>query len=909
MVLEGKLLIHLNDIDKDKVNVNLIGMKAANLGNLIKNNIKVPMGYVISTKAYNLFLKYNNLEPVIQKSLAEMNNKSYESIKLISTKIRNAFLEGQLPEELIFEIQSKSTSIFNQPLAIRSSALAEDQPKMSFAGQYDSYLNINGEEDIFHHIKLCYSSLWTTRAISYRIKNNIPHFNLKVALIIQKLVSAKSAGILFTTNPINPNQSQIIIESNFGLGESIASGKISPDQFFVKWKKKKKNVFRIIDKRVGNKKISIQPNSATKGSGVEVLELPDNLNEKPSLSDKQILELSRIGIEIEDIFDSKPQDIEWAIDKNNDINILQTRPITSKPSSKISDIPIYSRGYADDYWNDDTTPLFFDLLGSQITKVVNVELNSIMGYKRIDNKLIKLYKGHVYFNLDVLKRKVEYEIPSFIRNDDVLNYFPEGQGLFGKDTIKKLPFRLFKRLISELRIRFHDPDGAMSKTAQKYEEWTKKVFEPYCKEFDMELTNIQDSGNLKSLFKLAEQLDKVMISHFRLIRYGIPVHNIGMNLMTQYLLTRFFGKEEAQKIFPILISGLDHKLTETNHRIHQLASIVQSTPYLTSIFKLNNSDQILKQIQINDNFNCIQFLEALNKFLIDFGDRGFTREIYYPRWKEAPHLVIDILRSLSLEEGKKFNEINTKSKIERLKIQKKVERRIKKRFLGPILWKIFSSILRNSRKYIIFRENQRFNLDKWITRNRELFLEIGRILVEKNLIKEQNAIFFFYKNEIKKIIFDEYKDFELKKLLKIVRERMNDFIKYENILPPKFLLGSNEFNDIIEFDENSKQFQGIPASHGIITAPVRILNDINLIPSVQAGEILVVPRTDPGWTPVFSKIGGLITETGGILSHGAVVSREYGIPAVTNVINACKMLKTGQTITINGFNGICIMKE
>ncbi|TFF68997.1 MAG: hypothetical protein EU516_01890 [Promethearchaeota archaeon] len=299
----------------------------------------------------------------------------------------------------------------------------------------------------------------------------------------------------------------------------------------------------------------------------------------------------------------------------------------------------------------------------------------------------------------------------------------------------------------------------------------------------------------------------------------------------------------------------------------------------------------------------------MNKFLIDFGDRGFTREIYYPRWKESPHLVIDILRSLSLEEGKKFNEINTKSKIERLKIQKKVERRIKKRFLGPILWKIFSSILRNSRKYIIFRENQRFNLDKWITRNRELFLEIGRILVEKNLIKEQNAIFFFYKNEIKKIIFDEYKDFELKKLLKIVRERMNDFIKYENILPPKFLLGSNEFNDIIEFDENSKQFQGIPASHGIITAPVRILNDINLIPSVQAGEILVVPRTDPGWTPVFSKIGGLITETGGILSHGAVVSREYGIPAVTNVINACKMLKTGQTITINGFNGICIMKE
>ncbi|TFG17161.1 MAG: hypothetical protein EU531_04165 [Promethearchaeota archaeon] len=906
MVLERKLLIDLNDTDN--LDVNLIGMKAANLGTLIQNNIKVPNGYVISTNAYELFLKYNNLEEVIHNELSKMDNKSFESIKLCSTKIRNAFLEGKLPRPLIFELQSKSNSIFNQPLAIRSSALAEDLPGLSFAGQYDSYLNIKGEEDIIRHIKRCYSSLWTTRAISYRIKNNIPHFNLKVALIIQELVSAKSAGILFTTNPINPEQPQIIIESNFGLGESIASGKISPDQFVVNRKNKKKTMLSIIDKRVGNKRISIHPNSSLNGSGVEILELPDHLNEKPSLSDKQIIELSRIGIQIEAIFKRKPQDIEWAIDKDDKINIVQTRPITSKLPSENQDLPIYSRGYADDYWNDDTTPLFFDLLGSQITKVVNIELNSIMGYERIDNKLIKLYKSHVYFNLDVLKRKVEYEIPSFIRNDDVLNYFPEGQGPYGKDTIKNLPFRLFKRLISELRIRFHDPDGAMSKTAQKYEEWTKEVFGPYCKEFDDKITNIRDSDDLLALFKLAEKLDKVMISHFRLIRYGIPVHNIGMNLMTQYLLTRFFGRKEAQNIFPILISGLNHKLTETNNRIHQMASKIKNSAYLKSIFKQDNSNQIFEQIQMDDNPNCIQFIAGLKDFLIEFGDRGFTREIYYPRWREAPHLIIDILRSLSIEEDK-INEITSKSEIGRLKIERNVEKRIKSKMFGPILWKLFSAILRNSRKYIIFRENQRFNLDKWITRNRQLFLEIGKILVNRGLINEQNEIFFFYKNEIKKVIFDEYGAVELNKLLKLVRERMSDFRKYENILPPKFLVGSNEFNDIIEFDENSEHLQGIPASHGIITAPVRILNDINLIPTVQSGEILVVPRTDPGWTPVFSKIGGLITETGGILSHGAVVSREYGIPAVTNVINACKILKTGQIITINGFNGTCMMKD
>ncbi len=906
MTSEEPLLIHLDKIYD--IDMNLIGMKAKNLGTLVQSNINVPKGIVISTNAYNLFIKENNLEELIQKTLKEMESEKIESINLCSTKIRNAILEAQLPDKVRSEIKTHSAIIDNFSLAIRSSASAEDLPKASFAGQYDSYLNIKGEDDVLYHIKRCYSSLWTMRAISYRIRNQISHLNIKIAVIIQKLIPAKCAGILFTSNPINPNQPQVIIESNFGLGESIASGTISPDQFIVRREGKSKLLFRIVDKRVGNKKTSIHPHSSNLRSGVEIFDLPDQLNNKPSLNDSQILELSRIGIQIENIFDGNPQDIEWAIDKADNIYILQTRPITAKSSTEISDFPIYSRGYSDDYWNDNTTPLFFDLLGAQITKVVNIELNSIMGYKRVDQRLIKLYKGHVYFNLDVLKRKVEYEIPTFVRNEDVLNYFPEGQGPYGKETIRKLPFRLFKRLISELRVRFHDPDGRMSKTAEKYDQWTYEVFEPYLKKFDLKVKDSEISDDLEALYSLAEELDTIMISHFRLIRYGIPVHNIGMNLMTQYLLTRFLGEEEAQGFYPILISGLDHKLSETNERIHQLASFIKKSDHLKSIFNQFKSKKIIKQIKLDENSDSIQFKKDLNEFLIDFGDRGFSREIYYPRWKEAPYLIIDILKSLYIEEYGEKDEVN--NKFERKKVERIVERKIRSNILGPLIWKLFSGILKNSRKYIIFRENQRFNLDKWITRNRELFLKIGGIFVQQGLIEEKNEIFFFFKNEIRRVIFNQYNTNELNNLLKLVKKRKKEFLKYEDIIPPKFLLGSNEFNDVLEFDENSKQFRGIPASHGIITAPIRILHDISMIPSVQSGEILVVPRTDPGWTPVFSKVGGLITETGGILSHGAVVSREYGIPAVTNIPNACRILKTGQIITINGFNGICeILKE
>jgi pyruvate,water dikinase len=723
------------------------------------------------------------------------------------------------------------------------------------------------------------------------------------------MISAKSAGVIFTNNPVSLDKSQLIIESNYGLGESIVSGEITPDQFIIQKMGKMKPAFKIIDKRIGNKKISFHSKSLKDGSGIEQFNLPDHLNEKPSLSDKHIYELSKIGIAIEKLFRKKPQDIEWAIDKNNKIHILQSRPITSKTPFELEKTTLYSRGYSDDYWNDDTTPLFFDLLGDQITKVVNIELNSIMGYKRIDDKLLKLFKGHVYFNLDVIKRKVEYEIPTFIRNEDVLNYFPKGYGPYGKETIKSLPFRLLRRLFSEIRIRFYDPDGSMSKTAVKYEEWTNKIFEPYCREFDLKLENLKKSDNLKSLFNLAIELDQIMVSHFRLIRYGIPVHNIGMNLMTKYLLTRFIGKEESQNIFPILISGLDHKLTETNDRIHELASIIQNSSYLYALFQENDSEHIYKIIETDDNPEIVPFAKEFKNFLKDFGDRGFTREIYYPRWKEDPKLIFDILKSLC---DKNYKEkINDKELfvIKRNKLERVVEKTLKSKFLGLLLWKFFSGVLKNSRKYIIFRENQRYNLDKWITRNKELFLKIGQIFLNKEIIKEEDEIFFLHKNEIKKIIFDEIKNSELELIGKIARERKMEFLKYQNIIPSKFLLGLKEFDDVLEFDENSSQFQGIPASNGIVTGNVRILRDINLIPSVQSGEILVVPRTDPGWTPIFSKIGGLITETGGILSHGAVVSREYRIPAVTNIPNACKLLKTGQRVTINGYNGTVFILE
>jgi pyruvate,water dikinase len=906
MSSRGHLTINLGEITKNDLKV--VGGKAANLGELV-NRFMVPKGYIVTTTAYNQFLESNHLEEFIKKSLVKIDYADYSSIEEHAKIIQEHILQCQLPTDLADEIRKKYTRLGFRDVAVRSSATAEDLPTASFAGQYDSFLNIKNADQLLQSVRQCYASLWTSRAISYRHKNGIPHDKVQLAVIVQEMVPAKSAGVLFTENPVSSGTDELLIESNFGLGESIMSGRGTPDQFIVKKTGKPKGEkLSIVDKRIAKKGVAAHEKKLKHEGGTEYVELSEEENATSSLTNRQILELSRVGNQIERHFGS-PQDVEWAFDHSDKLHILQARPITSLRKTAPEDDVLWSRGYADDYWNDPVTPLYFELLGDPLTKVVNMELNSIMGYKRMDDQLLKLYHAHAYFNLKVLRRKVENEIPGMVRNEDVLNYFPEGYGYYGKRTVKKLPFHIFGYLIANLRIMFNDPNGSMGKTAKAYEKWTRDVFSPYCREFDKKLSSLAGTSDLKGLKKLADDIDGQMVAHYRLVRYGIPVHNIGMNLIAQWILKRFLGEQASREYYPILISGLEHKLTETNNAIYRLASVIHESPDLERVILEEKSESLYSHLSKSTDPAVRSFFVEFRKFLEEYGDRGFTRETYYPRWREAPQYVFDVLKSLvkdSRIDPAKSKEQSSKT---RERTEKIVESKLRRQHLGFVKWFIFTKILGAARTYIIFRENQRFNLDRWITRIRSAYLEIGRVLTKKGILTSKEDIFFLQKNEIKNLVHDRYGSDDIRRLTSLVKERREDFLKYENTIPPKFLHGGSEFNDTLRFTKDSAEFQGIPASQGVVTAPVRVIDRIDFMSSVKKGEILVVPRTDPGWSPVFSKIGGLITETGGILSHGAVISREYGIPAVTNVTNACKMFRTGQIITLNGANGIITLKN
>ncbi|MFX0055212.1 MAG: PEP/pyruvate-binding domain-containing protein [Candidatus Hermodarchaeota archaeon] len=889
-------ILRLSDIQDDYV----VGGKAASLARLISRGMNVPNGFVITIKGHSVLMAEGNLGDAINDNLSKVDYDNPQTIESVAKSIEDLILNRSIPNKLLEALELAYSKIGEGPVAVRSSATAEDLPEASFAGQYETYLNVQGFEDLIQHIRKCYASLWSGRAISYRHTNSISEGEVLLAILVQALVPAKAAGVMFTRSPTG--EEEIAIESNFGLGESVVDGSAVPDRYIVS-RTPEGNHF-VVSKEIGTKEVIIQKNASQ--GGTVVSKISPEMSEKASLEDMDVLRLAKMGIEIERIFGA-PQDVEWAIDESDVIHILQSRPITTIEKKEEADEIVWSRGYSDDYWNDNVTPLFYDLLGDQIKHIVNVELNDIMGYQKMPDDVLKLYRAHAYFNLGVIRTKVVNEIPPFIRTDHLLNFFPEGGGPYGKETMRELPFALRNRILAEIRVMLFDPDGSMTRTDDAYREWTDETFLPYLEEFDKKLQKLTGTGNLGKLMDLADDIDKVMMHHFRLIRYGLPVHNLGMNLITQYLLRTFLGEDEAVTYYPLLISALEHKTTQTNRRLNELAERARNFPLIADIITSIESPSILQALKSHSDAEVGAFLDEFMDFLNEFGVRGYTRELLYPRWGESPELVFDILKPLISEAGKDVKTAEREALQRKIQAEAAVEEGIRSQRFGGIKWGIFSAILGLAQKYTCFREDQRFNLDRWITRNRALFLEIGSHLKEAGTLSDASRIFFLHRKELKKLIRGNLSVEKVAALSRLSEERYLDFKKNEDVTPPKFLCGSRAYNDPLPLTESDSLLVGIPASQGKVSGRVRVLRTIHEISNVRAGDILVVPRTDPGWTPVFSRIAGLITETGGILSHGAVVSREYGIPAVTNIRNACDLLKTGELVSIDGNKGTAVI--
>ncbi len=857
-------------LDSSDLDIGLVGGKGINIAKMISNGFSVPPALSVTVDAYEMFLDITGLRSKISEILDRTDFDDETSLESSSQEIRGLFFTAELPEEEISVLKKNFFSLDGEYFAVRSSAVAEDLADASFAGQQDTYLNVR-KHDIIEKVLTCWASYWNARAMKYRHDSSKNHLEQGMAVVVQKMVRSDISGVMFTSDPVT-GEEHTVIEASWGLGESIVSGIVSPDRYIVSRDgkitdaviKEKAQGFYLIDGE--NKLIDIEPEKVT-----------------ARCADDDILKLiAAEGDKLRQHFGC-PQDIEWAVEAGK-VYILQSRAITTLPDEFEKDDILWSRGYGDEYWADATTPMFYTVMGKMLTDYVNHEGAHMMGYKDLESgPLTKLHKSRVYFSATVLER-IFAHYPKFIRSKELLEYFPRSE----QERISKYPNDYFGAVKSQIVLFFRDRDGMIWRTDRVYRQWAEG-FLKLCTEFDsQDITKMSD----RELADWYEKIRAGSTKHYQLIRYGMVSHSIMTNLLVKNWSIKWFKDDGS--VYAGLMSGLeDNKTVETNKGFSDLGIALRNDPELRAKADEMSAEEFVAWLQTTD---C-EFRKEYDIFIKEFGHRSGTRELNAPRWAEDPDYVMGIAKQMC-DGGADL----------RAEFQRGVERReeteeMARKELGIFRrWMLFK-VLKYARTYLIFRENQRFYLDHMMYRNRLIFLEQGRRLCEKGLIDDREDIFFLEDTEAIALLNGA----DASGVRETIAPRKAEFMKYRDRLPPKFLLNGVDFDD--EPISHGDTLVGAASSPGTYKGKVRVIMDIRDLGQVEKGEILVTSNTDPGWTVAFSKLGALITETGGILCHGAVISREYRIPAVTAVKSATTLLHTGDMVLVDGSKGEVIIME
>jgi pyruvate,water dikinase len=515
---------------------------------------------------------------------------------------------------------------------------------------------------------------------------------------------------------------------------------------------------------------------------------------------------------------------------------------------------IWTRRFGDDYCSGVMSPLFFSYLRD-----------------RLGTEHARYYKGYLYVTTSFLSELLQPQnYPQFIRKYIIRNYFPD----FQRESVENLPYQWFRRLVVSLVITIQQPELLPKNTAEAYSKFEDEYTE-YVRHFDQQLLN---ETELENIMGLDQELDR-RFSHHWVLAFAGGIQGIIFTSLIKGSIEKWF---DDPTLYDQLFSDVFNRTMETNMDLAHLAEEVKNDVYLSALFKKSAND-ILNNLPTYPPFN-----ESFSGFLKKHGHRCPNRDWVFPRWKENPRFVIEMIKQIatSSKQSDQLKEENEKKQRQAEEMLLNVNFRRKR---------ILKKQLQYARTYIQFRENQRFMLDLHLSRKRDVYLKIGRILKDRQILDDEADIFFFDVKELENLITGGFPD-----VTEHVRTAKIKYELYKRAIPPQFLQGEQE----IETKGATRGIlQGIAASSGRTTGIAQIVTTIEELPLLKENSVLVTRFTDPGWTPCFHKISGLVTEIGGILSHGAIIAREYGIPAVTGVDQVFDYISTGDTVTVDGTNG------
>jgi len=845
----------LKEISKEEFE--LVGGKAFNLSKMLQSGVLVPNAFVITSDAYKAYVGASGIQVKIEEIL-----ESKESSVWMEEKIKALFTASQLSQELKESIAQYQKKLKGNSFAVRSSATVEDLPGMSLAGQYSSFLNVSVPK-LETTIVECWKSLWNSRAIEYR-KNNGIRNEFYHCVVVQQMVESVVSGVVFTANPINGVRNELLINASFGLGEAIVSGEVIPDQYTVS-----KETGEIVSEEI-NEKTTYCHYSDT---GITYSSLPKNKQNQSCLSKEMIAKLAEAGLKIEALFGNS-QDIEFSIDETGDLYIVQSRDITTlypidsfEKDGKLRAYMVASNVMlaVREAW----TPLGANLYGGMFPTMLNLMLQL---KKKLTDSFVK-YDGHrILLDITYLlsSKLVAKQLGSMFSGNDLpleptMNYVVDTYGKqFRSQGIRfKIPWSGIKYAI---KIMPYMKEAKKFKPDERFEQ-IRRLGEAFYRE---RLKTAEQMETIEKKWNFAkETMELVFALTQRQAFYVVEVSSFAKIEKTiKKKLGEKYNLDKLSYALPNCIT------VEIGMELNRIARF----------FDENNLEPTIEHPKVK-------------AFLDRYGYRGVIElDFGTPRWKEEPEFIIGQIKSFMND---KMYERNLKDHEDKAKEAEALIDEIYEAIKAESGKKAAAKMANRMRGYRIaagMREYPKFNIVQGLDIARKLILDEGNEMAEMGVLESAEDIFFLNKDQL--FMKDQSR---FKELVVIAKESYNKEMKRVRI--PRIIFNTGEtFYSALKIDPKSDVLQGIPLSAGTYEGVVRVVRDPKNS-ELKEGEILVTETTNPAWTPLFATAKGLIMEHGGPLSHGGIVAREYGIPAVVGIPTATEILKDGQCVRINGETG------
>ncbi len=858
----GSYVIGFDGLGRNDIGV--VGGKGAHLGELSRvAGVRVPAGFCVTTDAFRRIVAD---APSIDERLDRLTRvrpDDREAIRTVSAELRDAVASVTIPDDLAAAIAAAVARLgADAAYAVRSSATAEDLPTASFAGQQDSYLNVMGTAAVLEHISRCWASLFTERAVAYRVEHGIDHRLVQMAVVVQRMVVARASGVMFTADPVTSDRTVVAVEATVGLGEALVSGRVTPGSYRVRDD-------GIIERSIATKPFAVR---ASPAGGTEDGAMGPAGRDDPALTDTEVVDLARLGRRIEAHFGS-PQDIEWCLD-DDDVHVVQSRPITT-----LFPIPV-----TDDGENHVFVSVGHNQMMTDAMKPLGISL-----WLRTTPRPMFVAGGRLFVD-------VAGQLGSPTGRAGLLEVMGRGDPLIGDALETVLERDGFVPSLPD-----PDRDGGVPGGAPAPLETDPAIVAELMAGTQASIAALQRDIATTSGTALMECI-LADIPELQRILFDPRSHQVFMSAMesTWWLnehLEAWLGEKNVADT--LTRSVPDNVTSEMGLALLDVADVIRPHPEVIAYLQHVDGDEDLLD-GLTGRAGGREARDALEAFLDRYGMRCVGEiDITRPRWAERPASLVPVIlghiRNVPAGAGQRRFE-------EGLEAARRKEHDVLERVRalpeGAQKADETKRHIDRVRTFIGYREYPKYGMvSRYFVYKRALLGEARR-LVDAQVLREPEDIFYLTLDELDAVVRTHQID------RRLIDRRRDEFRAYEALTPPRVSTSDGEVvtGAYRRSGGPSGALVGLPVSAGTVEGRARVITDMAEA-DLDPGDVLVTPFTDPSWTPAFVAIAGLVTEVGGMMTHGAVIAREYGLPAVVGVERATSIIRDGQRIRVDGTNG------